>query len=374
MKELIRRLLKEYVDEYIQEVNFDGFSEPILIPQFNKYIVRFNGTGKVEKVSDSEKIIFKDKNGKDYIFDSNDVQKSGGSPFYISLDVLRRHYDIKFKDDFVRYKKNLTKKELNKEILDAIRIYSSGENCRNEKCSELRNVIMNILKEFYSDDYGVYETESCPRTEGFINVFPISESKDKNGNTWSKLNYIIYKSSTINLLLMAYLKKYGTFEHKDFIEWVKEDKKRLFSGEFFDLILSYIKVHGVKKIGDDELVNTIKKVLPNSEIVDTFCPSKKGYNSDLFTLYNNGKYLSFQVVRPKHRRVLKHDGKYYLKFGRRGGAPVLNRRADYIITDNGIIFKNSNVNSGLRAWEFENPPVYNELPFDTELKKHDKLK
>ena len=91
MRDLIKELLREYTDEYIQTVDFDGFSEPILIPQFNKYIVKFNGTGKVEKISDSEKIIFKNKEGREYMFDSNDVQKSGGSPFYINLDVIIRY-------------------------------------------------------------------------------------------------------------------------------------------------------------------------------------------------------------------------------------------------------------------------------------------
>jgi hypothetical protein len=76
VKGLIKKILREHLDNSIQEVDFDGFSDPVLIPQFNKYLVKFNGTGKVEKISDSEKILFKDKQtGKEYVFDSNDVQK-----------------------------------------------------------------------------------------------------------------------------------------------------------------------------------------------------------------------------------------------------------------------------------------------------------
>ena len=50
MRDLIRRLLKEISSNDIQEVKFDGFSDPILIPQFNMYIVKFDGTGKEIKV------------------------------------------------------------------------------------------------------------------------------------------------------------------------------------------------------------------------------------------------------------------------------------------------------------------------------------
>lgn len=374
MRDLIKKLLREYTDDYIQNVDFDGFSEPILIPQFNMYIVKFNGTGRVEKISDSEKIVFKDKGGKEYIFDSNDVQKSGSAPFYINLDVLRRSYDIRFKDDFVRHKKNLTQKEHYRELREASEIYVMDGRCTNQKCSELRSTIKNLLKEIYSDNYGIYESNSCPQTEGFLNVYPIEGTNDKNGNEWSKLNYIIFEPKATTLLLITYLKKYGTFDHKDFIDWVKEDKDRLFNGEFLKLMFKSIDIPKVDISYGESLIDNIRKYLPNSKIVSSFCPSSKNDDGDSFVVSHLGNNVVFQPVRPKSNNVLRHDGKYYLRFGRRTGAPNLNRLADYIITHTGIIFKNDNVISGERAWEFENPPVYNENPFDTELMKTTKLK
>jgi hypothetical protein len=374
MRELIKKLLKEYTDEYIQNVDFDGFSEPILIPQFNMYIVKFNGTGRVDKVSDSEKIVFRDKGGKEYIFDSNDVQKSGSGPFYISLDVLRRNYDIRFKDDFVRYKKNLTQREHYGELRDASEVYVMDGRCTNIKCSELRSTIKNSLKEMYGDNYGTYESTSCSPIEGFLNVYPIEGTDDKNGNQWSKLNYIIFEPKVTTLLLITYLKKYGTFDHKDFIDWVKEDKGRLFNGEFLKVMFNSINLPKVDMLYGESLIDNIRKLFPNAKVVSSFCTSMKNDDGDSFVVSHRGNRIVFQPVRTKSKNVLRHDGKYYLRFGRRTGAPNLNRSADYFITQNGIIFQNDNVISGERAWEFGNSPVYNENPYDTELMKTTKLK
>ena len=42
--------------------------------------------------------------------------------------------------------------------------------------------------------------------------------------------------------------------------------------------------------------------------------------------------------------------------------PNINRNADYIITNNGTIFKNNKVVAGNRAWEFSEPPIYSIRP------------
>jgi hypothetical protein len=187
-------------------------------------LVKFNGTGKVEKVSDSEKIVFKDKQtGKEYVFDSNDVQKSGNSPFYINLDVLRRNYNIEFEDEFVRHKQTLSPRDYHLKLVELIKLYSSEGRCKNEKCSEVRDTIEQSLKDLYGKNYGTYSSEGCEPTDGFLNIFPMKHTKDKNGNLWSKLNYVIFKTNAVSTLLMTYLKRFGTFEHKDFIQWIKDE-------------------------------------------------------------------------------------------------------------------------------------------------------
>ncbi len=375
MRELIKRLLKEEFDNSIQEVEFDGFSEPVLIPQFNKYLVKFNGTGKVEKVSDSEKIVFKDKQtGKEYVFDSNDVQKSGNSPFYINLDVLRRNYNIEFEDEFVRHKQTLSPRDYHLKLVELIKLYSSEGRCKNEKCSEVRDTIEQSLKDLYGKNYGTYSSEGCEPTDGFLNIFPMKHTKDKNGNLWSKLNYVIFKTNAVSTLLMTYLKRFGTFEHKDFIQWIKDEKTKLFKGKFLELMIRNIQVPFTKKLYGDVNFDSIKKLFPKSEIIDKFCPSNRKNYSELINISNNGKTIVFQPVDTKTKKIFYVNGKYYILFGRRNDKITLNRKADYIIISGGAIFKNTHVTTGDRAWEFEEPPIYYTEPFATELNKSVKLK
>ena len=376
MKYLIRKVLREYVEEPIQEVEFDGFSEPILIPQFNKYLVKFNGTGKVDKISDSEVIIFRDKStGKEYQFDSSDVQKSGSSPFYIGLDVLRRYYDIKFDDKFVRHKVSLSKYEYLVKLREIGDIYVFDGRCKNNKCEELRNTIEECLKEMYGGYYGMYVSEFCEPVEGFLNVFPLSGTDDDNGNKWSKLNYVIYKENASTSLIMAYLKQFGTFEHNDFIQWVRDSKVRLFSGPFFELMLRNIIYPKFSSSGvNDKVISQIKKLFPNANSIQKFCPSTRTEYNELVIMDNNGEIITFQPVSAKSTKVLKKDGKYYIFFSRRVKSPNISKSADYIVIPNGPIFKNYKVIVGDRTLEFKDPPVYYELPYMTELKKYQKLK
>jgi hypothetical protein len=369
MRELIKKLLKEYTDEYIQNVDFDGFSEPILIPQFNMYIVKFNGTGRVEKVSDSEKIVFRDKGGKEYIFDSNDVQKSGSGPFYISLDVLRRNYDIRFKDDFVRYKKTLTQNQIDNLFRLKIKDYLSDRACKTTKCEDLRNEIESSLKDMYGKNYGTYVSNSCEPVQGFLNIYPIEGTSDSNGNEWSKLNYVIFMKESISVLVLAYIKKYGTLEHGDFIEWIKEDKERLFKGPFFDAILKNMVTLRTK---NRDLMVYIKQVFPDSKLIDSFCPTTRNEYTETISIMDKGSKIVFQPVNIKHRVVFNINGKYYLSFAYKDIPPNINRKADYIITNNGTIYKNSNVIRGKKVWEFDEPPIFTVHETITELPGADK--
>lgn len=374
MRNLIKKILLEYSDEDIQTIKFNGFSEPFLVPQFNKYLVSFKGTGKIDKISDSEKIIFIDENGKEYMFDSNDVHKSGSSPFYISLDVLRRRYDVKFKDNFVRHKEKLSNKEYFNKLKEALSVYASPGKCNNPRCSEFRDVVEKSLKDLYPNNYGTFDSYGCPKTEGFLNIYPVSKDTDNMGNKWSKLNYIIFKENATSSIIMTYLKKYGTFEHGDFLKWIDDDKQRLFTGPFLELMLRNIMVRKDENLGSEKMMSYIENIFPDATLMGGFCPTtRKDYN-ELLSVLVKGKLVKFQPVNTKTKYVLKHNGKYYLQFSRREKSPIINRSADYIITNDGTIFENSKVVTGQRAWEFENPPIYNEYPYQTELKKFTKIK
>jgi hypothetical protein len=376
MKLLIKRVLKEYVEEIVQELEFDGFSEPILIPQFNKYLVKFNGTGKIEKIPDSEVIVFKDKTtGKEYQFDSSDVQKTGSSPFYIGLDVLRRYYDIRFDDEFVRHKVVLPRQEYETKLRDIRKTYISDGKCKNSKCDKLRDTIEESLKEMYGENYGKYESSFCEPTEGFLNVFPLSGSEDNLGNKWSKLNYVIFEERATISLIMSYLKEFGTFEHEDFIKWVKDNKDRLFAGPFLELMLRSIRYpRDSRSMTNEKLMFTINKLFPNAKPIQKFCPSTRTEYNELVIIDNDGEKITFQPVAAKSTKVLKKDGKYYIFFSRRFGAPNVSRYADYIVVPNGPVFKNYQIVVGTRVWEFKNPPVYYNESYAKEIKKYSKLK
>lgn len=363
MRDLIKRLLNEFSSNDIQQIYFDGFSDPVLIPQFKMYLVKFNGTGRDQKQGDSEKILFIDnKTKKEYIFNSDDVQKSGNSPFYISLDVLRKYYDVQFDDESERYVANLTKKEYDKMFNDFSPIYKSEGRCKNDKCRDLRNAIESSLKEMYGDNYGPYVSYQCDPTSGFLNDYPLNKSYDDNGNQWSKLNYVIFREEAASTLVMAYIKKFGTFEHREFIRWINDEKESLFRGQFLELMFRNINLPKSDRIAGSELIGYIQGMLPNAKLVDSFCPSTRASYTETITVSDDGKKKTFQPIIPKSKRIFRHNGKLYLFFGRMGGAPPINRRADYIITHNGTIFENSNILTGTRAWELTYPPVYYQTP------------
>jgi hypothetical protein len=374
MKELIKKLLREYEEPLIQRVDFDGFSDPILIPQFRKYLVKFEGTGKYQKVSDGEKIIFTDtKTGKEYEFNADDVQKNGSSPFYMNLDVLRRYYDIRFDDEFVRQKVKLDSKDENKLILKLAPIYNSQRACKNEKCSELRDVIEKSLLNLYGNDYGDYQSQNCQPTRGFLNVYPIKGTEDDDDNLWSKLNYLIYDQKSINTLLITYLKTYGTFEHSDFIEWVEKNQERLFNSDFLNVTLKNIYIPVFTQTQKD-IIEQIQQVFPTAKLIQRFCPANRTDYNELITVDIDGEKKVFQPVKTKNLKILKEQGKYYIFFSRRNQKPNLSMKADYIIIPGGSIFENRRIVVGDRAWEFPFPPIYNPQPFITNPNYVDRIK
>lgn len=372
MRDIIKRILKEY-DNPIQKINFDGFSDPILIPQYNMYIVKFLGTGKYDKISDIEKISFKGNDGKEYLFNADDIQKTGSSPFYIKLDTLRRYYDIRFDDDFERQKVKLNRQEFDSFLTKTVTSYVSKGRCKNDKCKELRITIEDSLKDIYGENYGTYSPISCKPITGFMNIYPIGDVKDVNGNTWSKLNYIPFKENSVKTILVKYLKEFGTFEHEDFLTWIRDEKYNLFKGEFLELMVRNLGISYLDKLFDNSILKTINKKFPNFKIVDSFCPSGFRYLSNLMVINYEGRVITIQPIFTKNTRVLKHNNEYYIFFGSTSGSPDINMKADYFVIPNGAIFKNSNVIRGKRSWKFSDPPIFYDSDYDLELKYRHKI-
>jgi hypothetical protein len=119
---------------------------------------------------------------------------------------------------------------------------------------------------------------------------------------------------------------------------------------------------------------TINKLFPNAKPIQKFCPSTRTEYNELVFIDNDGEKITFQPVAAKSTKVLKKDGKYYIFFSRRFGAPNVSRYADYIVVPNGPVFKNYQIVVGMRVWEFKNPPVYYNESYAKEIKKYSKLK
>jgi hypothetical protein len=116
----------------------------------------------------------------------------------------------------------------------------------------------------------------------------------------------------------------------------------------------------------------IKQVFPDSKLIDSFCPTTRNEYTETISIMDKGTKIVFQPVNIKHRVVFNINGKYYLSFAYKDIPPNINRKADYIITNNGTIYKNSNVIRGKKVWEFDEPPIFTVHETITELPGADK--
>jgi hypothetical protein len=267
----------------------------------------------------------------------------------------------------------LESKDENKLILKLSPIYNSQRACKNEKCSELRDVIEKSLLNLYGDNYGDYQSQNCQPTKGFLNAYSIKGTEDDNDNLWSKLNYLIYDQKSINTLLLTYVKAYGTFEHFDFIEWVEKNQERLFNSEFLNVTLKNIYIPVFTQT-QKNIIEQIQQVFPTAKLIQRFCPANRTDYNELITVDIDGEKKVFQPVQTKNLKILKERGKYYIFFSRRNQKPNLSMKADYIIIPGGSIFENRRIVVGDRAWEFPFPPIYNPQPFITNPNYVDRIK
>lgn len=358
MRSLIKKILKEEIDTNSQEIEFDGFTEPFLIKQFGIYMIQFKGTGKYKKDPETEKFIFTDKNNKEYVFDSEVIQKSGNSNFFINLDDLRKVYDIQFKDDFKRYKPELSFHESGLLSKNVISDYKFEGRCKTKKCEDFRNAVEGSLKEIYSTYYGEFKSIGCGNVEGFINYEPIPNIVDDNGNAWSMLNYYIYSPKVLTLLIKSYVNENGTFEHNDFIGWIKENKNQFFSQK-------NIKTFSESMVGIYDKLNRI--IEESNEIISMFlknknyeimnCPStRKGY-SDITSVRVSDNIINFQTLNTFTKKTAKRVGDN-LWVSKLSTPQQIDYNADYIITSSGDIFKNEKVVIDGVMIYFKTPPVY----------------
>lgn len=357
MRSLIRKILKEEIETNSQEIKFDGFTEPFLLKQFGIYMVQFKGTGKYKKEPETEQFIFTDQNNKEYVFDADVVQKSGGSNFFINLDDLRREYNIEFDDNFNRYKPELSFHESGVLSNKVINEYKFTGRCKTKKCNDYRNVVESSLKELYPSYYGKFESVECGDVEGFINYQPIPNIVDDNGNSWSMLNYYIYSTQVLRLLIKSYINENGTFEHNDFINWVKNNKDQFFSRSniitFNESMMNvYDKINGVT----EDTIKFISNFLKNKNFQIMVCPTTRKKYSNITSVQIDNIIIRFQslsILKKKTKMI--GDGLWAAKLS---GLQQIDYSSDYIITTSGEIFKNDKVIIDGNMVYFKNPPIF----------------
>lgn len=151
-----------------------------------------------------------------------------------------------------------------------------------------------------------------------------------------------------------------TFEHNEFIRWIYENKEQLFKGEFLNTLLTHIS-HKPTFMRKSDYEPLIRKFLPNSKVVQNFCPTTKQNYSELVVVENEGKKIIFQPVNAKNNGIYKLDDKYYIPFSHRIKPPKMSYKSDYILISNGPIYRNYKIIQGVRYWESPEPPVYSPI-------------
>jgi hypothetical protein len=347
---LTENQLKRIIEQSSDVIPFKNFSEPIFIPQFKINLVKFLNTSKFEKDPESDRIIFRNESdGKEFIFDSDIIQKSGKSDFYINLDDLSRRYNVQFKDNFEYYKPNLSKEDEIKLINDSVNSYFGTRKfhkCSNTKCEEYTTTISKIIDELYSSYYIKYKPIGCDYVMGFVNLYPFKNTEDIDGNEWSKLNYLSMDRRVLQGFVKDYINQRKTFNHDDFILWLIENKNRFFKGTFMDSLIQIVTFSN-PTIGIDLSAN-FESLLPDLEIINSFCPSKSNSKSKTFLAKKDGKVIKIQYIQVTKK--IQDENSIYYKFSLNHGPILLDKNVDYIATNKGDLIPNKNIRIDTNSW------------------------
>ena len=347
----LSRLLEQEQDV----IDFKDFSEPILIPQYGIYLVKFLGTSKFEKDPESERIVFRrDSDGKEFTFNSEVVQKTNKSDFYINLDDLRKKYHVDFESDFEIFIPNISSEEEQKIITHSTNLYMDqrgNEKCKNSKCSQYKDILNKIIKDFYGSNIGLYEPYGCKSTEGYVNIYSFNNTEDSHDNTWSKLNYLSDNRKVLQALIEEYVNQRKTFTHEDFMKWLKDNKEKYFKGIYMDKLLSIVQ--SSNPLVSLDLNGFFKKLYPELKVINNFCPSSLYSKEKVFLVNKDGKPTKIQYI--SLTKLVKQDNGWIGKISQNQGPSSLIGEADYIATNKGMMFPNNQIKIDKDQWFFPEP-------------------
>ena len=173
--------------------------------------------------SSAVNLILTDKNtGDDFMFDPDELTTTkNGNTMYLKMRDMRVLYPSvaqKLMDQEHKYKNE----NLNVSVLKT-------------KASGIPQLILDILKDVYPNNWGKISEPDCETLEGVIDIFPAME-----GERWSILNFFDTNPGVIKILVEKYQDDDENADLVGFKEWLRENQEDLF-GENSETLKALVK-------------------------------------------------------------------------------------------------------------------------------------
>ena len=295
------------------------------------------------EVSNASKIVLTDKkSGEDYLFDADDL-KIKNDKMWVSVNDLRQLYP--------RFLETLLVKS------DKRKSENLSVNTLKTKASGIPQLILDILKDVYPNNWGKISEPDCQTLEGVIDIFPAME-----GERWSILNFFDTNPGVIRILVEKYQDENDEVTLEGFKDYLRENKEELF-GKESPILQSLVKRNlqsferGWKT--EAEVIDIVKRENPTltDEDISQYCLGSIEDRVSGVDFKVKGK--GYQTKPASKMERLKNGGVRVQTYGMRDWYQR-KKEIDYILYSNGksiAVFPNKNYkvsNDGKTVTHYEN--------------------
>ena len=338
-------VVEMYPHEGASDVATVEFGRANVWSKFDRPInVYFNELSKSpSEISNSSKIVLTDKkSGDDYIFDADDIRIQNDK-MWISVRDLRELYP--------RFLETLLVKD------DKVRNENLNVNTLKTKASGIPQLILDVLKEVYPNNWGKISEPDCQTLEGVIDIFPAME-----GERWSILNFFDTNPGVIRILVEKYQDENDEVTLEGFKDFLRDNKEELF-GKDSPILQSLVKRNlqsferGWKT--EAEVIDIVKRENPTltDEDISQYCLGSVEDRVSGVDFKVKGK--GYQTKPASKMERLKNGGVRVQTYGMRDWYQR-KKEIDYILYSNGksiAVFPNKNYkvsNDGKTVTHYEN--------------------
>jgi hypothetical protein len=346
---LVNILKETVVEMYPHEGSMDvgtiEFGRANVWSKFDRPInVYFNDLSvSPNEVANASKIVLTDKkSGEDYLFDADDL-KIKNDKMWVSVNDLRQLYP--------RFLETLLVKS------DKRKSENLSVNTLKTKASGIPQLILDVLKEVYPNNWGKIDEPGCQTLEGVIDIFPAME-----GERWSILNFFDTNPGVIRILVEKYQDENDEVTLEGFKDYLRENKEELF-GKESPILQSLVKRNlqsferGWKT--EAEVIDIVKRENPTltDEDISQYCLGSVEDRVSGVDFKVKGK--GYQTKPASKMERLKNGGVRVQTYGMRDWYQR-KKEIDYILYSNGksiAVFPNKNYkvsNDGKTVTHFEN--------------------